>query len=704
MLRFVDSFSKYPSNRNFRSADRQRSGRQLDYQNLETRHLLASISFDSLTGVVLIQGDDLAETAQVDYSVTTNEDNVTITLTGVANQTFATSSVSEVRFEAGGGNDFFQNFTSIPSNVTGGAGNDSIFGGRGDDIITGGNGNDVIFGGGGNDTLSGNADGDEIDGGPGDDIIFGGAGADEIRGEIGDDMLSGHEGDDFILGGDGNDQVWGGDGDDQIYGGFGDDTLHGELGADTLQGNDGEDLIHGGADDDFILGGAGDDLLIGQDGVDRINGDDGDDVIFGEGGNDLLTGGDGADRVFGNDGDDFIDGGLGNDRLFGNADDDDLRGGNGVDLIYGGTDDDTIFGEDGDDTLIGNQGDDFISGDNGNDIVFGDTGDDLIRGGEGEDELFGQFGNDIIYGLNANDLILGGEGDDTLFGGFGDDLIFGSDGNDDLYGQVGIDVLLGQAGNDGSFGGVTGGDTIIDRLGNNRFVDFGNDVIAEVTNADTRLDFRHGNSFWTNREVEGVDRGLQLLHDRTQSTRVLKGTITDEPLVFVKNSTLSNSSLIATNELIPRQSLALNAETGTFELVTTHERTYTFGDWDEQDESAQELRTSQLPGLIARNWASTEAISSVIPSQGSYWNSFLQLSGWTQERPDPISFFEISQDNAWWFLRTARFADSTSTENPQSDFASTWNLYFRPGADADRVRLVNKINRVDQLFEFLEFV
>ena len=736
MLRFVDSFLKYQNNHNLRSANsrggQRQTSRGLSYQNLEARCLLAGISFDLDTGGILIEGGTADDIAQV--QLTQDGSMVLVSLSGFANETFAVSDVSTLRFEAGLGNDQFSNFTSIPSTVLGGNGDDVIFSGFGDDSVFGGAGNDEILGSDGNDFLSGNSGNDVIIGGLGNDELLGGSNDDELRGGSGDDMIFGQEGadllfgdqgadqilggddideifggqgDDMILGGTGFDTIRGGDGDDTIRGDDGNDQLFGGNGVDTIQGNGGEDLIFGGTQDDDLSGGDGDDTLVGQTGNDTIDGGTGEDLIFGQAGNDTLAGGDGNDQILGDNGNDIVDGGLGNDRVLGGLGDDILSGSLGLDLIFGGTGFDQIFGEEGNDTLIGNAGDDLIDAGEGDDIVFGDLGDDEIRGGAGEDSLFGQSGSDVIYGADGDDLVLGGDGNDTVFGGGGDDLIFGSAGDDNLYGQEGVDTVLGQAGNDGNFGGVEGGDTIIDRVGRNRFIDFGNDVIAGATATDAILVFRNGSDEWTNQEVETLDQGFFLLTDRTQSTRILQATLTNEPLVFVKDSTVAPLGEIAVSSLVSTVVPVAIPGTNSFEFETIVERTLTFGDWDESDQSLNDFYISQVPGLISLDWAGPDAVANVISSQGSFWDAFLLQSGWTQDRPGPIEFFEVSGDEQWFYQSNALFADpiSQSTENPTADFQSIWNLSFATGAQAEaqQALLVNKLSQIDNLFTLLSF-
>ena len=138
---------------------------------------------------------------------------------------------------------------------------------------------------------------------------------------------------------------------------------------------------------------------------------------------------------------------------------------------------------------------------------------------------------------------------------------------------------------------------------------------------------------------------------------------------------------------------------------TVVERTLTFGDWNEQDQLLNDFYISETPGLIAIDWAGPDAVADVIASQGSFWNSFLLQSGWTQDRPQPIEFFEVSGDGQWFYRSSALFVDADSTENPTADFTSLWNLYFDNSAAAQTQQAVlgNKISLVGELFDNLAF-
>jgi len=206
---------------------------------------------------------------------------------------------------------------TIPVDISGGAGNDTLVGGAGGDTLTGGPGADVIHGRDGNDILRGEAgrdllmgdegndqlfggaNGDILDGGDGDDLLDGGAGNDALMGRSGNDLMFGAEGADILEGDTGSDQMYGGPGNDRMLGGRDADIMFGEAGRDEMFGNEGSDEIHGGDDDDVVFAGVGNDLVFGGPGNDRLFGENSRDTIYGDAGNDLILGGLASDDLFG---------------------------------------------------------------------------------------------------------------------------------------------------------------------------------------------------------------------------------------------------------------------------------------------------------------------------------------------------------------------------------------------------------------------
>ena len=361
---------------------------------------------------------------------------------------------------------------SLPTTLTGGAGDDLIRGGGGADDIDGGEGTDELSGGLGNDVVRG---------GEGNDKVAGGAGEDQVFGDGGDDTVFGgnNDGDegaataDTTADDDKKDTVDGGAGNDQLYGHLGNDILTGGQGADTLSGGAGDDLMSGNADNDLMFGDAGDDDVFGGSGDDQMKGGEGADELFGENNNDYVEGG---------AGDDVVDGGAGNDNLIGGSTDEAAGNIDGNDNIFGGTGDDLILGDNGRIgdvvSFTGGAGNDVINAGSGFDTVFGQGGNDTINAGanhdvvtagDGNDTVHGDGGNDTVLGNAGADSIFGDAGDDTLeagtendfvYGGIGRDLVKGQEGNDYMEGNAGIDTLLGGTGHDSILGGSSGADDL----------------------------------------------------------------------------------------------------------------------------------------------------------------------------------------------------------------------------------------------------
>lgn len=107
--------------------------------------------------------------------------------------------------------------------------------------IWGGAGNDTIIGGPRNDTIFGNLGKDYIDGGAGNDLLHGNGGHDNVVGNVGHDRVFGDAGRDLLESGPGADRVFGGIDHDIVAGGAGPDTMYGEHGGDTITGGGGYD-------------------------------------------------------------------------------------------------------------------------------------------------------------------------------------------------------------------------------------------------------------------------------------------------------------------------------------------------------------------------------------------------------------------------------------------------------------------------------
>jgi hypothetical protein len=160
-----------------------------------------------------------------------------------------------IAVDLGDMNDVLTLTGSLPAEVNGGAGNDTLHGGPGDDVFRGDAGDDTLQGSDGKDTLIGADGADALDGGEGDDSLEGGAGKDTLNGQGGNDTLTAGDGNDVLGGGDGNDRLEGGKGADSFDGGAGDDVLLG--GGGEFKGTR-EKRIRCGAGDDSLTAGPAD--------------------------------------------------------------------------------------------------------------------------------------------------------------------------------------------------------------------------------------------------------------------------------------------------------------------------------------------------------------------------------------------------------------------------------------------------------------
>jgi Ca2+-binding RTX toxin-like protein len=357
-----------------------------------------------------------------------------------------------------GGGIFTGTGNTLDNEITGGAGNDSLFGLEGQDTLDGGAGIDILTGGRGNDTYIVDSQLDVIaeQSGQGLDLVktalasytlganveflrFIGAGGhtgtgnslnNHIVGEAGGDTLNGMAGDDTLDGMDdlSIDQLAGGAGHDRYFiydqmdtivelAGEGTDTIeiHGDVVIGDLSiaahlnvenvyyfgtnsfagtGNGLDNIIKGGAKADTISGGAGNDTL---------------DTGSGAGG-----------------GDDVLDGGSGNDIYVIRHD-----GGlivadsSGVDTFEGvgihNTSSQTLsiagWASIENLTLKGGASSDFsiAEGNDNANIIIGDAAANRIIGGLGADKLYGGMGDDT-YVLTDNDTIVevSGQGSDTV--------------------------------------------------------------------------------------------------------------------------------------------------------------------------------------------------------------------------------------------------------------------------------------------------
>lgn len=496
---------------------------------LESRELLAAtIGYVSATRQVVVIGTDGDDVATISAATASTIQVAVVTNGSTVQQSFVTTSVNSISFNAGAGNDRLMNLTGKPLVADGGSGNDSLVGGSGNDTLYGIGDDDTLVGGGGNDLLRGGSGNDSLDGGVGNDTLLGeGSSFDTLRGGLGNDSLDGGIGTSDLLSevGDVNFTLSA-------------STLTG-LGTDTLLNLEGALLVGGASANRLdttsatipvtLTGGLGNDTLVGGTKLDTLV--ESGDISFRLTntqltgfGTDTLSGLDAAVLTGGASGN-LIDasgfskpvtlsGSDGNDTLIGGSATDRIEGGNGDDRITGGTGANTLFGGDGTDrvvetsnaavftvsnsTVVGTETERIYSfeqaeltgGPSANSISVTSsfTGPVTLNGGAGNDTLLGHQFGDVLNGNTGNDSLNGGSGDDSLGGGDGNDTLLGGVGHDSLDGGAGADLGLGGFGDDGVFGGA-GRDLLVGNYGSDMVSGGGDDdvVIGGATKYDGNL-------------------------------------------------------------------------------------------------------------------------------------------------------------------------------------------------------------------------
>lgn len=193
---------------------------------------------------------------------------------------------------------------------------------------------------------------------------------------------------------------------------------------------------------------------------------------------------------------------------------------------------------------------------------------------------------------------------------------------------------------------------------------------------------------------------LHAMHMRAGTTRVLEGTETNRPVVFIKDHTI-DSPRYGTNELATIELVTVNPNTGLPQTITYREHQIRLPEWDEFNDSTNLMVSAEVAREIAYNWASTEAMSNVHFSLNGVFPSFSSYSGWTNVMPDPgvISDYWLSLDQQWWYIKNTLFTEHYARTNPAADFAAVWKFYFDFSVTpAQRVPFTDKIDYIDDFF------
>jgi hypothetical protein len=257
-------------------------------------------------------------------------------------------------------------------------------------------------------------------------------------------------------------------------------------------------------------------------------------------------------------------------------------------------------------------------------------------------QAWGGNGNDTLSGSNAADRLYGGDGDDRIWGYGGNDYLEGDAGNDNLYGGAANDTLYGNAGTDGLFGGP-GANSSYGGADADRFLMYyGSSDAKDAVSTDAVVRFRNAAKNWTDAEIEAVDIGLRLLHQRTQNDNLLENKAGGS-LVYLRQAADGDTFAANTNSVqIEFYDLAFESKVETV-LTTIHENGH---NWDEQHAA---------------------------------WPQWLALSGWRNTAPPAAtaSLYNQGYDGGWWYLKSATFTSDYSLSSPYEDLATSWETYFR---------------------------
>jgi hypothetical protein len=137
---------------------RPRSCRTFDLERLDSRVLLSLTAYPDSTGILHILGDAANDKAwfQVDNRFVppwVSHSNHRYVLKQGDGSALYFQDTQRIVFDGGAGNDSFENDTSVPGDMTGGPGADTLIGGTGDDVFHATDDLDEYYGGGVGDIL-----------------------------------------------------------------------------------------------------------------------------------------------------------------------------------------------------------------------------------------------------------------------------------------------------------------------------------------------------------------------------------------------------------------------------------------------------------------------------------------------------------------------------------------------------------------------
>ncbi len=273
----------------------------------------------------------------------------------------------------------------------------------------------------------------------------------DISGYAGNDTIFGNGGDDWLSGGQGVDRLFGGAGVDGVYFSDPAATQGVSVDMRKAAGNilnDGFGNVETATAVEKYEGGRFGDLLIGAGRGDYFWGLAGNDTLTGNAGDDDIFGGDGFDRLTGGVGDDLLEGGRGKDVIYGGAGWDVLAfwdvaaPGHGVHVDLRRSVDQVL--DDGYGFSETATGIEAVGGSDLGDTLYGNALDNELGGNGGDDSLYGLFGDDLLFGGDGNDRMFGGDGINEFHGGAGRDTMVGGDDEDRfIYDEASANNIMG---------------------------------------------------------------------------------------------------------------------------------------------------------------------------------------------------------------------------------------------------------------------
>lgn len=354
-----------------------------------------------------------------------------------------------------------------PATVNGGTVGDALIvsgeGGLNASFI---NGNATVFASGGNNQVNSSWDSSrtEVSTGAGDDTIRLHSGSGVVQSVGGNNSIMA-KGNFQVTTGGGNDQLWVASGANTIAAGGGDNRLHLQTGANTVTLGDGNDTLIAKDGSSTIFAGAGNDQIWVDGGSHNIDMGSGKDTVQLRGGtgSEVRLGGGGTvsalqgnNTIHAGSGSAWITGGAGNMTVHGGAGSTTLQNAAGGLNFIGGAGGATVNGGAGSATITGGAGGGYyVGGASGNNSLtagFGKT--TLIAGGNGDTLVAAGADGDVLKAASGNVTLLGGtstgqnwyvgkDGDATMsiVGGSGSEFFVMGRGNATVTGAEGRDVF-----------------------------------------------------------------------------------------------------------------------------------------------------------------------------------------------------------------------------------------------------------------------